>query len=174
MAAPRSQDNGGGGVTYVVGGNPVNMRRTDGGLRSFGDEKLSEKLGRSRAERKKRKLEAEQADQVLNDLLGKDGGGGMTTGGKYLAQVEKANAARVAESDKAKGKDKGKGKADQKDKGKEGEDVDPKRVFSAGAIRKIGFDPTARRGERDGEETQKRVSQAMSLALTTSWMRSPR
>lgn len=47
QAAPRGTENGGGGATYMVGGgNSVRPDRTDGALNNFGQEMLSEKLGR--------------------------------------------------------------------------------------------------------------------------------
>lgn len=142
-------ENGGGGATYVVGGQTVSTRD---GFRGAGDEHLSEKLGRNRAGKRKRAVEAVETEKALSALLAKDTGvGGSSTGGKYLAILRKANG----ELDK-----KGKNGRGRNGAG-EGEGLveeDRKRPFSAGAIKRIGFDPTARRGTRDEAETAKRVS----------------
>ena len=129
------QSNDGGGATYVVSGNTINTHRSDGGLKHFGDEHLSEKLGRGRAEKKRRKMEDQMAEAALERLLDRDGKSG-STGAKYLTAL-----------DKRKGK-------------KGGEDVgeERKRPFSAHAIKTIGFDPTSRQALRDGEDRAKRVS----------------
>lgn len=145
QAAPRALENGGGGATYVVGGQTVSTRD---GFKGVGDEHLSEKLGRNRAGKRKRALEAKETEKALNALLEKDTGiGGSSTGGKYLAILRKANG----ESGKSAPNKMGQG-------GDESQGGDRKRPFSVGAIKKIGFDPSARRGVRDEEETAKRVS----------------
>ncbi|KAL7421013.1 hypothetical protein Q5752_003897 [Cryptotrichosporon argae] len=112
--APRGTDNGGGGTTYVVGAGVV---RT--GAR-FGDEHVGEKMGRARAEKRKRQAEEKEAEESLRRLL-QNGHG--TTGAKYLAKLgQQVEAAR---------------------EGTDG-DADGKRAFSATAIKRIGYDPSSR------------------------------
>ena len=153
QTAPRGIDNGGGGATYVVGGNTINTNRD--ALRGVGDEYLSERLGRGRADKKKRLRDAAETEKALNALLDREAGN-SSAGGKYLAVIRKAHGEL---GPGAKGKGKGKGKGDDlAGTGDEEGDVEKKRPFSAGAIKRIGFDPTARRGERNEEETAKRVS----------------
>lgn len=83
-------------------------------------------------------MEEKEAEEALGRLLEGDGGRG-STGAKYLAVLDKR---------KTKVK-----------KGIEGEEGKERKMrpFSAGAIKKIGFDPTSR-GPRDGEDVAKRVS----------------
>ncbi|OCF40221.1 hypothetical protein I317_05978 [Kwoniella heveanensis CBS 569] len=152
QSAPKGIDNGGGGATYVVGGGVVNTGSLSrGGLIGFGNEFLSEKLGRNRAGKRKRQLEEQEAERALEQLLERDGGlGGGSTGGKYLAILGKEKAKEVAG-------------------GSAGKTVMPasqierKRPFSASAIKRIGFDPTARSGARDGEDAQRRLDAIAAL-----------
>ncbi|WVR04258.1 hypothetical protein IAU60_001258 [Kwoniella sp. DSM 27419] len=146
--APRGVDNGGGGATYVIGGGVINTGAASrGGLKGFGNEFLSEKLGRDRSDKRKRQMEEKEAEAVLAKLLARDGGlnGGGSTGGRYLATLER---------DKDKG-DRAKGSAGSKE-GPEGQ-PDRKRPFSAAAIKRIGYDPTARAARADGEDAQRRL-----------------
>lgn len=139
-AAPRGHDNGGGGATYVIGGNILNTR-TEGGLRSHGDEHLGEKIGRRGAEKRKKKDEDRAAEESLKRLLGREGIQ-HSRGGKYLAQLG---------VEVGKGKDKGKKKGEE-----EKEEVS--RAFSAKRIKAIGFDPTIGVGQRRPDDRAKRVS----------------
>ena len=167
QSAPRALENGGGGATYIVGGKTVNTRKEGSG--GFGDEHISEKLGRGRAGKRKRAVEASETEKALSALLQKDGAGG-STGGKYLAMLRKTNPAIAAVG----GKGKGKAASGEGEGGEEGESEERKRPFSAGAIKRIGFDPTAKRGERNDEETARRVSgryQRQDDALTISLRR---
>jgi minichromosome maintenance protein 10 len=155
-------DNGGGGATYVVGGNTINTNRD--GLCGVGDEHLGERLGRGRADTKKRLREAAETEKALNALLDKEAGN-SSAGGKYLAVIRKAHGelgpgakrsqgnAGATARDPSGGSRYGVGGAEELD-------TERKRPFSAGAIKRIGFDPTARRGERNEEETAKRVGVA--------------
>ncbi|WWD21887.1 hypothetical protein CI109_106375 [Kwoniella shandongensis] len=152
QAAPRGVDNGGGGATYVIGGGVINTGAARlGGLKGFGNEFLSEKLGRNRAGKRKRQLEEKEAEKALERLLESDTG---STGGKYLNVLERE---RVKEA-----------KLKQKESGGEAvvssqEREEKKRPFNALAIRRIGFDPTARTGQRDGEDLQKRLEAISAL-----------
>ncbi|ORY24121.1 hypothetical protein BCR39DRAFT_547670 [Naematelia encephala] len=153
QAAPRDQYNGGGGATYLVGGNTINTARLrdDGGLKHFGDEHLNEKLGRNRAGKRRRQLEEKEAEKALQSLLERDSGMG-SQGAKYLKAVEGFK--------RAKGVEKG-DTTTTKGKGGQQMQIDEdgrKRPFSAGAIKRIGFDPSSRTGARDGEDVAKRVS----------------
>jgi len=142
-AAPRGQDNGGGGATYVIGGNILNTR-TEGGLRHHGDEHLGEKIGRRGAEKRKKKDEDRAAEESLKRLLGREGIQ-HSTGGKYLAQL---------------GVDVGKGKGKDGKKVEEAEEIS--RAFSAKRIKAIGFDPTIGVGQRRPNDKAKRVSSLTS------------
>jgi hypothetical protein len=142
--APRGQDNGGGGATYVVGGGIVNTSR-NGGLRNLGDEHLGEKIGRRRAEKMKKRDEDRDAEEALKRLLSRDGAS-QSTGGKYLARL---------------GVEVGNDKKGKKGKGGDVEDDDEEagtRTFSAEQVRNIGFDPTLGVGQRRPEDKAKRVS----------------
>lgn len=152
QAAPKALENGGGGATYIVGGKSVNTRGE--GSRGFGEEHIGEKFGRGRAGKRKRAVEAAETEKALSALLQKDGAGG-STGGKYLALLRKSNPA-ISAIGQGKGKEKQStaGRMEEED----GESEERKRPFSAGAIKRIGFDPTAKRGERNDEETARRVS----------------
>ncbi|RXK39603.1 hypothetical protein M231_03105 [Tremella mesenterica] len=186
QAAPRRSDNGGGGTTYVVGGGIVRDAPTEGGLRRFGDEHLSEKLGRGRAEKRKRRIQEKEAEEMLNKMID-----GQTTGGKYLSVIRtstqgKRNLSdskaggvgrsrvtgagnskkRVSEGSKSqRERDEKHGseesRENKEDREKEEEDMEEererKKPFSAGAIKLIGFDPTRGNG-REGEDLKKRVS----------------
>ena len=138
-AAPRGQDNGGGGATYVIGGNILNTR-TEGGLRHHGDEHLGEKIGRRGAAKRKKRDEDRAAEESLRRLLGREGIQ-HSTGGKYLAQL---------------GVEVGKGKSKGDKKGDEKEETS--RAFSAKRIKAIGFDPTIGVGQRRPDDKAKRVS----------------
>ena len=151
----------GGGATYVVGGRAVRTHRSDGSLKQFGDEHLSEKLGRGRAERKKRKSEEKEAEEALGRLLEKEGKNG-STGAKYLSSLGKFNM--LGNLHKA-----GKGDRTQNLSLSDGaDDTEPeanrKRPFDAVAIKRIGFDPSARHSQNRSESQEKRVS---------SWQASP-
>ncbi|WVF70401.1 hypothetical protein IAT40_005191 [Kwoniella sp. CBS 6097] len=152
QSAPKGLDNGGGGATYVVRGGAVNTGSASrGGLKGFGNEFLSEKLGRSRAGKRKRQLEEQEAEKALERLLERDGGlGGGSTGGKYLALLEKEKAKEPGGSSS--------GKSTMPPS-----QIDRKRPFSASAIKRIGFDPTARSGQRDGEDVQRRLDAIAAL-----------
>ncbi|KAK8846571.1 hypothetical protein IAR55_005657 [Kwoniella newhampshirensis] len=159
QAAPRGISNGGGGATYVIGRGVINTGSASlGGLKGFGNEHLSEKLGRHRAGKRKRQLEEKEAERALERLLEADGG---STGGKYLAMVEKDKVKGRAELAKVKNK----GLTDGEEMVVEGQmqGEEKKRPFNALAIRRIGFDPTARAGQRDGEDTQRRLEAISAL-----------
>ncbi|WWC58986.1 uncharacterized protein I303_101532 [Kwoniella dejecticola CBS 10117] len=150
QAAPRGQDNGGGGATYVVGGGVINTGSVSrGGLKGYGEEHLSEKLGRNRAEKRKRQMEERHAERALQDLLAREGQSG-STGAKYLSILEK-DRLRLQSNKKAKKKD--------------DDDVllEKKRPFGAEAIKRIGFDPTSRTRIRDDEDVQKRLDALSAL-----------
>ncbi|WVQ75339.1 hypothetical protein IAR50_004957 [Cryptococcus sp. DSM 104548] len=144
IATPRGREDGGGGATYVVGGGVIH---TGGAL---GDENVTEKLGRGRAGRLRRKEEQKQAERDLEKLFEREKaiGGGGTTGGQYLNVIKRYD-----------GKMKEK---DDKDEKKE-EEEEKKRVFSAEAIKRIGFDPSARVGQLTKEEDQQRIQSITTL-----------
>lgn len=88
---------------------------------------MDEKLGRRRAEKRKKRDEERETEEALKRLMERDGAA-QSTGGKYLAQL---------------GVDVGGKKKSTKKGEKEPEE---KRAFSAQAIKRIGFDPTVQIG----------------------------
>ena len=133
QAPPRGSETG--GATYVVNGHTIHP---GSGSSQFGDEFISEKLGRKRTERQKRKLEEKETEEALKKLM-QNGSG--TTGGRYLKAV-RANV--------------------DLERNIEDEEEGKKRPFSAMAIKRIGFDPSSR-SLRGGEDVQKRVSAQRGL-----------
>jgi len=147
QSAPRGSENGGGGATYLIQGSAIRTSSTTpGAFRGLGDEHISEKLGRGRMEKRKRRIEEKEAEQMLEKLLEKDGGGGGgSTGGKYLAALGKSMNRGKTEKGGGEGK-------------QEEEEENRKRPFSAGAIKRIGFDPSSKVGQRDIGDKTSRVS----------------
>lgn len=123
-AAPRGPDNGGGGATYIVGSGVARIGRTEGAIAPIGDPDLANKLGRNTAIKRKRKMEEAEAEAALTRMFEKNGDG-TSAGAKYLQALGKAPTA-------------------EKEPGWEEKS---KRVYSAQAIKRIGFDPTGRRDE---------------------------
>ena len=127
----------GGGETYVLPGQVIPSSSSS----RRGPEYVGEAIGREKHERKKRKRELEAQELELQRLLEKDGG--KSEGAKVLAKAREAIRGKPV-------------KSTTKDKNKEGASGDnslPRtRVFSATAIQRIGFDPTAKRGERPRDD----------------------
>ncbi|TYJ55121.1 hypothetical protein B9479_004157 [Cryptococcus floricola] len=148
IATPRGEANGGGGATYVVGGGVIHT----GG--PPGDENVADRLGRGRAGKKRRKVEQQEAERDLQKLFEREKamGGGGTTGGRYLNVIKRYE-----------GKTKEKDGKDKEDKDQEDEEEKKTRVFSAEAIKKIGFDPSARAGQLTKEEDRERVEAIATL-----------
>ncbi|KAL1408137.1 hypothetical protein Q8F55_004940 [Vanrija albida] len=134
MSAPRGPENGGGGATYVVGTRVARTGTTPGGIPAFGDAHLSERLGRSQAEKRKRKAEEAQAEAALERLF-KRQGGDAGVAADYLSSI-------------------GVGK-------KKEPPADGKRAFSAQAVRRIGFDPSGRRDD-DAEKRLEAIEKLMA------------
>ncbi|EJT49372.1 hypothetical protein A1Q1_01574 [Trichosporon asahii var. asahii CBS 2479] len=135
-AAPRGAENGGGGATYIVGSGVARIGRTDGALAPIGDPDLANKLGRNTAMKRKRKMEVAEAEAALSRMFEKNGDG-TSAGAKYLQAL-------------------GKAPTNEKEPGWEEK---TKRVYSAQAIKNIGFDPTGRRNEN----AEKRLASLASL-----------
>jgi minichromosome maintenance protein 10 len=128
----------GGGETYVLPGQVI---ASSSSSRS-GPEYVGEAIGREKHERKKRKRELEAQELELQRLLEKDGG--KSEGAKVLAKAREAIRGKPVKSTTTKDKDK---------EGASGDVSLPRRrVFSATAIQRIGFDPTAKRGERPRDD----------------------
>jgi minichromosome maintenance protein 10 len=93
-AAPRGIDNGGGGATYVVGGGAVVHpgRESSGPKRFFGDEHLSEIMGRHRVGKKAKRLEEKRTDEALEKILKRDmeGGTSGSVGAKAMAKLRRS------------------------------------------------------------------------------------
>lgn len=140
----RTSSSLGGGATYVLPGHVIASGR------SSGPEYVNEIMGRHKDERRKRIREQAAQDADLKKFLGKDGG--QSEGAKALSKAREAI-----------GKDGLTGESkDKKQKGgTDGTDppskVPSKRAFSATAIQRIGFDPTAKRVDRKNAESEKIV-----------------
>ena len=160
QAAPRGADNGGGGVTYVVGGGVIRSGGgRDGGLKGWGDEHLSEKLGRNRAEKRKKRMSERDAEEALNKLVGRKEG----VGGQYLA----AAARHREKQDEANGLSARKAKRKSQVEEEEEEEM-TKKAFSVESIKKIGFDPTnsSSTPRFSGSEEKKRKADAVASLKT--------
>lgn len=131
----------------MVGGGVIRSDGfRDGGLNGWGDEHLSEKLGRGRAEKRRKRLSEKESEEALNRLVGRKEG----VGGQYLEAAARHRQSQEQRdgSDASKAKGGGKGKS----KGGSGADVglgqedskddNARKAFSADSIKKIGFDPT--------------------------------
>jgi minichromosome maintenance protein 10 len=120
----------GGGATYIVGTGIAHTGLQPPG--SAGGAFLSERMGRGQAAKRKRQ-EAKEAEAALAKIL--EHGGDNSVGAKYLSSL---------------------GVALGKDKDKDPKEGEPerKRVFTAEAIKRIGYDPSGRRNE----DPSKRVS----------------
>lgn len=138
QAAPRDIENGGGGVTYVVGGGVIRSGGQEGGLKGWGDEHLGEKLGRSRAEKRKKRMNDKEAEEALSRLVGQKQG----VGGQYLAAADRHRKAQEEAEEALSGRAK-RVKRPEKDKVEEGGEEVTRKTFSADSIKKIGFDPTS-------------------------------
>lgn len=162
QAAPRGADNGGGGVTYVVGGGVVRANGSEG-LKGWGEEHLSEKLGRSRADKRKRRLEEKEAEEALSRMMMQKEG----VGGKYL--VAAANHRR-ADDEMGKNGKRAQNDAAMRRKADTEKIQDValnvgKKPFSAQSIKRIGFDPTNLLAQPRlcGQEEKKREMAIASL-----------
>jgi minichromosome maintenance protein 10 len=125
---PQPGSDGGGGATYIVGGNVVSTDKA----KRFEQEMIAEKFGRGKQGREKRKREEQEAERELQKLLEQDSGG-SSMGAKYLREAQRS----------AKGKERaasGQGKASEEPETAD----DRKRPFSIEAVRRIGFNPTVK------------------------------
>ena len=113
------------GAMYVVGSQVFRPAQGDG------DEFVSEKLGRAREDRVKRKKDRDEEEERLGQLLARDGG--LSNGAKALAQVMGSSS------------------------GKPGANS-TKSAFSAEAVKRIGFDPTASRKTVNDGDLKRKVS----------------
>jgi hypothetical protein len=104
------------GAMYIIGTQVV--RPSKGG----GEEYVSENIGRERQEKGKRRRERAEEEERLNQLLTRDGG--LSSGAKALAQVRATNSGA-------------------KQPGPRTNEKSTRAAFSAEALKRIGFDPTA-------------------------------
>lgn len=121
------------GAMYIVGSHVFRPSQ------SGGDEFVSEKLGRTREERVKRKKDRDAEEDRLNQLLARDGG--LSNGARALAQVMSSSSAKpeVTKSNPTKS------------------------AFSAEAVKRIGFDPTASRKTVSDGELKRKLDMLESL-----------
>lgn len=120
------------GSTYVIPGHVIS---------AAGPEYVSEKIGRGREERAKRRREEQKTDEMLSRLLGRDGGG---DGDRNAAAGAVRKAREVMKTLK--------GDKDTEVKKKKAEKDRRKTSYSAEAIKKLGFDPIAKGGRENNEE----------------------
>jgi minichromosome maintenance protein 10 len=125
-----------GGSTYVIPGHVIS---------ASGPEYVSEKIGRGREEKAKRRREEKETEEMLGRLLGREGGG---QGDRNAAAGAVRKAREVMQTLKG-------GKPAVKRQGQECR----KSAYSAEAIKRLGFDPISRGGRESGEgEKQRKVT----------------
>jgi len=151
-AASKTSASLGGGTTYVMPGVVVSSQR---------DKTLSEVMGRERHDRKRRQAEKETQERELAKLIEKDGG--KTGGAKAVAMARQALAAKRSPLGP-----KSKGNVTANEVESKGSDSKTyRRVFSAMAVKRIGFDPSAKSGSSERRHYNDRVVRTPSLLLLT-------
>lgn len=150
-AASKTSASLGGGTTYVMPGVVVSSQR---------DKTLSEVMGRERHDRKRRQAEKETQEKELAKLIEKDGG--KTGGAKAVAMARQALAAKRSPLEP-----KSKGNVTNEVESKGSDSKTYRRVFSAMAVKRIGFDPSAKSGSSERRHYNDRVVRTLSLLLLT-------
>lgn len=133
--ATRTSASLGGGTTYVMPGLVISAQR---------DKTVGEVMGRERHDKKRRQAEKAAQEKELEQLIERDG-----RQSSAARSVVMARRALLAKQDPERSKGKGKKKAltetDILGAVQDSSENKPsKRVFSATAIKQIGFDPSAR------------------------------
>lgn len=107
-----------------------------GSRRFFGDEHLSEKMGRHRVGKKAKRLEEKLADQELERILKRDmaGGNSGSVGAKAMAKM--ARNPDISSSSQLNGNGNGKGKGKGKDKVANGGENEVEMATAAAAAEK--------------------------------------
>ena len=121
-----------GGSTYVIPGHVIS---------ASGPEYVGEKIGRGREEKAIRRREEKKTEEILSRLLGRDGGG---DGDRNAAAGAVRKAREVMKALK--------GDTDATLQVKKRKEQGWKKsAYSAEAIKKLGFDPIAKGGRKNGE-----------------------
>lgn len=145
----------GGGTTYVMPGLILSSER---------DKAVADVMGREKHEKKRRIAEKAAQEKELEKLIERDGR--ESTAARSILMARQAIAARQQQNQA--GSSKGKGKAKAVPAAASSSDIlataveatsdgkAAKRVFSASAIQRIGFDPTSRSsfGKRRPDDTK--------------------
>jgi minichromosome maintenance protein 10 len=123
------------GSTYVIPGHVIS---------ASGPEFVSEKIGRGREEKAKRRREERETDEMLHRLLGRDGGGDGDRNAAAGAVRKAREVMKTLKGDKD---------AKVTKKGKNCRKV----AYSAEAIKRLGFDPVVKFGREgtDGDVQRK-------------------
>jgi minichromosome maintenance protein 10 len=146
-AASKTSASLGGGTTYVTPGVVISSQR---------DKALSEVMGRERHDRKRRQTEKEAQERELARLLEKDGG--KTGGAKAVTMARQALAAkRTPVESKRKGMVTTSEDILAAIELKGSDSRSSRRVFSATAVKRIGFDPSAKPGSSERRHDNDRV-----------------
>ena len=122
------------GSTYVIPGHVIS---------ASGPEYVDEKIGRGREERAKRRREEKKTDELLNRLLGRDGGGDGDRNAAAGAVRKAREVMKTLKGDKDAKVTKGK---------------DCKKDYSAETMKRFGFDPIVKGGRENEEDVQRKVS----------------
>jgi minichromosome maintenance protein 10 len=150
-AASKTSASLGGGTTYVMPGVVVSSQR---------DKTLSEVMGREKHDRKRRQAEKVTQERELAKLIEKDGG--KTGGAKAVAMARQALDAKRSLEPKSKGNVTAN---EVESKGSDSKTY--RRVFSAVAVKRIGFDPSAKSSSSERRHYNDRVVRTPSLLLLT-------
>ncbi|KAF8485480.1 hypothetical protein JB92DRAFT_2836875 [Gautieria morchelliformis] len=129
------------GSTYVIPGHVIS---------ASGPEYVSEKIGRGREEKAKRRRDEKKTDEMLHRLLGRDGGG---DGNRNAAAGAVRKAREVMKTLKG-------DKDAMKKKGKDSTKI----AYSAETIKRLGFDPVVKVGRESTEgDVQRKLDILASL-----------
>jgi len=123
------------------------------------DKVLSDIMGREKHDRKRRQAEKEAQERELAKLIEKDGG--KTIGAKAVAMARQALAAKQTPLGPKKSTSAKKGDALASIEPKGSDSRPRKQVFSATAVKRIGFNPSARPVSSDRHHDSDRVNQIL-------------
>ncbi|KAG8831168.1 hypothetical protein FRC17_003554 [Serendipita sp. 399] len=144
------------GSMYVVGSQV--FRPTRGG--AGGEEFVAEKLGREREDKVKRRRVREEGEERLKELLARDGG--LSNGAKAIAQ------SRAAMASSGDSKSTSQPMTTLITGNKQG-----KSAFSAEAVKRIGFDPTANRRVVSDSDVKRKLAKEPSLRESVHSVNAP-
>lgn len=133
------------------------------------DKALSEVMGREKHDRRRKQIEKEAQERELTKLIHQDGG--KTSGAKAVAMARQALAVKRAPAEL-----KRKGTTVNDDilaaiESKGSSSIPARRVFSATAVKRIGFDPSAKLDSSERRHDNDRVVRIrlpISVSIRTS------